>query len=153
MTLLAIPSIVGGVAFVLALAWFLARPLPQELLAIHSEAPDGLLTEHAQHLPQLRHPLAGTDTPYVKRYASPQIATHWRDDRQQALRNFLLALGEDFAPPTTRRARKSHAAQGSDAPRKCSPPAAAGISCQLPSRFTAASHAQPRFHFPHHQDR
>jgi len=97
MTLVAISSIAAGIVIILALAWFLVRPLPQESLVIHSEAPDGLLTEHAQRFPQLRHPLAGTDNPYVKHYTSPQIAKHWCDDRQEALQNFLLALGEDFA--------------------------------------------------------
>lgn len=97
MTFLAISSIAAGLIFALVLAWFLARPLPQESLATRSEAPDGLLSEHAQHFPQLRHPLAGTDAPYVEHCTSPQIARHWRDDRQQALQNFLSALGEDFA--------------------------------------------------------
>jgi hypothetical protein len=97
MTLLAISSIAAAVVFLLALAWLLARPLPQETLAIHDGARDLLLSQHAQRLPQLQHSLAGTDTPYVKHYGSPQIEKHWRDDRQRVLESFLLALGEDFA--------------------------------------------------------
>jgi hypothetical protein len=97
MTLLAFSTIAAGVASVLTFAWFLTRPLPQESRAILGEAADGLLTEHAQHFPQLRHPLAGTDSPFVKRYASPKIEKHWRDDRRKVLEAFLLALGDDFA--------------------------------------------------------
>jgi hypothetical protein len=96
-TLLAISSIASGILFVVVLAWFLARPLPQESLAVRVEIPDGPLTEHAQHLPQLRHPLAGTETPYLKLYASPQIEKHWRADRRRVLEDFVFALGEDFA--------------------------------------------------------
>jgi hypothetical protein len=97
MTLLALSTIAAGIACFLTLAWFLTRPLPQESRTIRGEAADGLLTEHAQHFPQLRHPLAGSDSPFVKRYASPKIAGHWRDDRRQVLEAFLLALGDDFA--------------------------------------------------------
>ncbi len=97
MTLLAISSIAAAVVCLLALAWFLVRPLPQETLASHGELPDGLLTEHAQHLLQLQHSLEGTDAPYVKHYAPPQIEKRWRSDRQQVLQSFLLALGDDFA--------------------------------------------------------
>jgi hypothetical protein len=96
-TLVAIPSIAAGIVFVLALAWLLAGPLPQESRATHGEAPDGSPDEHAHHFPQLRHPLAGTDAPFVKRYASAQIEKHWRSDRQHVLEGFLLALGDDFA--------------------------------------------------------
>lgn len=97
MTLLAISTIAAGIASFLTLAWFLTRPLPQESWVIFGQTGDGLLTEHAQHFPQLRHPLAGSDSPFVKRYASPQIEKHWRDDRRQVLEAFLVALGDDFA--------------------------------------------------------
>jgi hypothetical protein len=97
MTLLAISTIAAGIACFLTLAWFLTRPLPQESRVVLGEAANGLLTEHAQHFPQLRHPLAGSDSPFVKRNASPQTARHWRDDRRQVLEAFLLALGDDFA--------------------------------------------------------
>ncbi len=97
MTLLAISIIAASIACFLAMAWLLARPLPQESLATYRDVPDGPPAEHVQHFSQLRHPLAGTDAPFVKRYTSPQIEKHWRDDRQHVLESFLRALGDDFA--------------------------------------------------------
>ncbi|MGA8674141.1 MAG: hypothetical protein WB621_02985 [Candidatus Acidiferrales bacterium] len=97
MTLLAISTIAASVACFLALAWLLLRPLAQESLATSVELPDKPPPEHAQHFPQLRHTLAGTDLPYIRHCASPRIEKHWRDDRQHVLNGFLLALGDDFA--------------------------------------------------------
>lgn len=97
MTLLATSATVASLILVLALAWFLARPLPQEIAANLGQAVENLLIQHARHFPQLRHSLAGTDSPYVQLHASPQIEQRWRGDRQQVLQDFLFALGDDFA--------------------------------------------------------
>ena len=97
MILLAIPTIAASIACLLALAWFLARPLSQESLATRRALPDGPPPKNAQHFPQLRHPLACNHSPYVKLYTSPQTEKHWRNDRRDVLQGFLFSLGEDFA--------------------------------------------------------
>jgi hypothetical protein len=94
---LVISIIAASIACLLALAWLLSRPLPQESLAPYKDAPDGPPSEHARRFPQLRHPLSGTDSPYVKHHATRQIEKHWRDDRRHVVKGFLFALADDFA--------------------------------------------------------
>ncbi|MGA7916336.1 MAG: hypothetical protein WCA00_13955 [Candidatus Acidiferrales bacterium] len=94
---LAILCVAASAVCLLVLAWLVARPLPQESFAQRAETFDGLLTQHAQHFPQLRHSLTGIDRPYVHLRAPQQSEKRWTNDRRQVLEGFLLALGDDFA--------------------------------------------------------
>ena len=94
---IAISCVAASAVCFLLLVWLVARPLPQESFAQRAETLDGLLTQHAQHFPQLRHSLTGTDRPYVHLHAPQQSEKQWTNDRRQVLEGFLLALGDDFA--------------------------------------------------------
>jgi hypothetical protein len=127
MSSIAISCVAACVVCFLALAWLVAKPLPQETPTHAFDRIEGLLAQNARHFPQLCQSLAGLDRRYVLLTASEPVARHWRHKRLQMLgldySNRITRLAELLANLSARSEANMARLTQTNAPGTGSPPA------------------------------
>jgi hypothetical protein len=83
--------------FLIVLAWYLAKPLSEELSQPSEKESRELFSRHAQHFPQLRQSIASANACFVRRRASPEMKRIWREESRQIMQEYLTGLATDFA--------------------------------------------------------
>ena len=87
-----------AIALLLTLLWLLRRPATKSVQkGLRAKvAIEELFPLHCRHFPQIRQVLSIGDEEFLRGRVSRQELKKWRAERRDVLRQFLLALGEDF---------------------------------------------------------